>query len=163
MSFISRFLIFILLINNINAFFVSHLILQKSNNMIMCNENYLEKISKKKLQKLEVIKNNIEKYVVKKDKEPSFQSHYNQPIPKTTFDKLFLNLKNISRIYISGDYDRAVFFFGDAQRFVFYINTQEEKKLIDKIIRYRKDDVKVVVICDKNLFTDSFGFLFCDK
>lgn len=87
---------------------------------------------------------------------------------KIDFDKLFLNIGNIASIYVSSDYDRAVFIFKSNDKHVFYIHNKDDKDLIDKIISYRQtnatnnDNVKVIVIGNKNIFTDSFGHLFCE-
>lgn len=150
------------------------------------NISYLEKINKKiknqienepktpyekrKIEKLQSIKNNIEKYIIEKkkkevvndNKQPTFYSHYNNPAKKITFDKLFLNLKNIQGIFISCDYDRCVFTMNNGERFVYYVHNEQEKELINRIIKFSQETVKVVIICNKNIFTDTFGHLFCE-
>lgn len=87
---------------------------------------------------------------------------------KIDFDKLFLNIGNIASIFVSSDYDRAVFIFKEHDKHVFYIHNKQDKELIDKIINYRQvngketDNVKVIIVGNKNIFTDSFGHLFCE-
>lgn len=165
----SKLVLWFLMIPNVLSFLHNHVNLIQKRSITMCSNdsNYLEKINNKKVEKMEKIKQNIEKYIIEtkkeKKKEPNFQSFYNNPISKINFDKLFMNLNNINNIYLTSDCDRAVFFFKNTSRHVFYAKTKEEKDLIEKIIKYRPDNVKVVIVCDKNLFTDSFGFLYCDK
>jgi hypothetical protein len=121
------------------------------------------------VKKLASIQNNITKYMQEKNKKSvgtSFTTKYNNPIPRTGFDNIFLNINNITAIYISSDYDRAIFQYSDARKFVFYIN-RDSKKLVDKIInivqQYPSQQVKIIVICDKSVMTDPFGYLYCEK
>jgi len=144
------------------------------------NMSYLDKLGNQNLappsrmnqgniQKLSSIQNNITKYMQEKNKKSagtSFTTQYNNPIPRTSFDKVFLNINNITAIYISSDYDRAIFQYSDNRKYVFYID-KDSKKLVDKIInivqQYPSQQVKIIVICDKSVMTDPFGYLYCDK
>lgn len=105
---------------------------------------------------------------VEQNKRTERKTDYN-PAKKIDFDKLFLNIGNIASIFVSSDYDRAVFIFKGNEKHVFYIHNQHDKELIDKIINYRQvngkdtDNVKVIIVGNKNIFTDSFGHLFCEN
>jgi hypothetical protein len=145
------------------------------------NMSYLDKLENKNLlppsrlnqqkqmKRLKSIQNNITKYMDEKNKKPasqSFATRYNNPIPKTDFDNIFLNINNITTVYISSDYDRAIFQMSDNSKYVFYINTKDKKNLIEKIIniiqQHPIQNVKIIIVCDKTVMTDPFGYLYCD-
>ncbi len=145
------------------------------------NMSYLDKLENKNLlppsrlnqqkqmKRLKSIQNNITKYMDEKNKKPasqSFATRYNNPIPKTDFDNIFLNINNITTVYISSDYDRAIFQMSDNSKYVFYINTKDKKNLIEKIIniiqQHPIQNVKIIIVCDKIVMTDPFGYLYCD-
>jgi len=146
------------------------------NNIEMLSESeeelpYLEKLdkqNKKKIERLKSIRDNITKYMDEKKPANSTnttqispKSRYNQnPIMQIDFDKLFLNMNQISQIFISSDYDRAVFYFLDGRRYIYYVKTTDDKELIEKIIRFISHSIKIKIICDKTLFTDKFGYLY---
>lgn len=122
----------------------------------------------KQIRKLKSVQNNITKYIDEKNKKSAgqiFETRYNNPIPKTDFDNIFLNINNISAIYLSSDYDRAIFQFGDNRKFVFYINNKDKKNLVEKIIniiqQHPVQQVKIIIVCDKTVMTDPFGYLYC--
>ena len=141
------------------------------------NLSYLEKLEKKKLERLKSIRNNINKYIQdfpsnntdtteanitntsKKLSNTTKISSYS-PITPITFDKLFLNINHIMKVYMSADYDRVVFYFADGRRFVFKVKNMQDKELMIKIMKFIPQSVRIVVICDKSLFTDKFGFLY---
>ena len=102
------------------------------------------------------------KPTIEKIKEPTFSSNYNNPCKKITYDQLLMNLENTKDIVLSNDFDRAVFILKDNQKFVFYITSNDEKEKINDIITIRQKGVKILVICDKTIFTDSFGLLYCE-
>lgn len=156
------------------------------------NLSYLEKLNKDKqkkdkLSKLNSIKENISKYIEeqqnntgnvsnKASKKASkaskkttdttdtkkFTSSYNNPIQRISFDSLFLRLNMIQAIYLTSDNDRAVFCLSNGQRFVFYIKNEQDFDLIQKIFKFAPQSVKICIVCDKNLFTDTMGFLYTD-
>jgi hypothetical protein len=124
----------------------------------------------KQIRKLKSIQNNITKYIDKKNKTPecqAFATRYNNPIQRTDFDNIFLNINNISAIYLSSDYDRAIFQFSDNRKYVFYISNKNEKSLIEKIIniiqQHPIQQVKIIIVCDKSSMTDPFGYLYCQS
>lgn len=127
------------------------------------SNSYLNNLEKKK--KLISIQQNIQKYIDSKNasKSETVISKFNYPVEKVTFDNIFLKINLIRYIYISSDYDRVVFLLNNSKKYVFWIQTMEDKQLIDKIINFINQPIKVIVICDKTLFTDIFGFLYCKK
>jgi len=131
------------------------------------NLPYLEKLEKEKkqrIQKLQSVRDNIGKFLdssVKNDTTVTKVPYIKNPIMQTDFDKLFLNLNNVQQIFISNDYDRAVFCMFNGQRLVYFINNKNDKELMEKIINVIKHPVKIIVVCDKTLFTDKFKFLYC--
>lgn len=131
----------------------------------------LENQNKDKVEKLKSIRNNITKYIVanENNKKPTnsttkarSSSAYSNPIIPIDFDNLFLNINNISKIYLSSDYDRAIFYMINNRRHIYTIKSKTDRELIEKIIRFISQPVKIIVICDKTLFTDKFGFLYYD-
>lgn len=115
-------------------------------------------------ERLRAIHSNITKYMDEKAKKQSSQrinTRYNNPIEKSTFDKIFLNMNSISKIYISSDFDRAIFEMKNKHRYVFYVHNKTEKDLIEKIINTLMHPVKIIVVCDKSQMTDQFGHLYC--
>jgi hypothetical protein len=117
-------------------------------------------------KKLESIRNKITNYLDEKHKtksEPKFTTRYNNPIPKTDFDKIFLNINNIKTIYISNDNDRAIFEFFTSQKYVYYLKDTKNRQLLNKIINILTQPVKIVIICDKTVMDDPFGHLYCDR
>jgi hypothetical protein len=132
----------------------------------------LEKTNKDKIQKLKSVRDNISKFLKNNETEsksknitkstPSSSRSINHPIMYIDFDKLFLNINNIQQIFISNDYDRAVFYMNSGQRFVYFVKMKNDKDLVEKIIKFIKHPVKIIVICDKTLFTDKFKHLYCE-
>lgn len=127
----------------------------------------LEKSNKDKIQRLKSVRDNISKFLNNNTTNPKNTTNtqtrlINNPIMHTDFDKLFLNLNNIQQIYMTNDYDRAVFFLNNGQRYVFFVRSKEDKELIEKIIKFVKHPIRVSVMCDKTLFTDKFKYLYCE-
>lgn len=146
------------------------------------NMSYLDKLENKNLvppsrlnqqkqiKRLKSIQNNITKYMDEKNKKPVaqiFGTRYNNPIPKTDFDTIFLNINNIAAIYMSFDYDRAIFQLSDNRKYVFYISTKDRKNLVEKIINIIQEhpiqSLKIIIVCDKTVMTDPFGYLYCES
>jgi hypothetical protein len=130
----------------------------------------LEKTNKDKIERLKSVRDNISKFltnntVVSKSKNDikSSSKSLQYPIVNINFDKLFLNINDIQQIFISNDYDRVVFFMNSGQRFVYFVKSKNDKDLIDKIVKFIKHPVKIIVICDKTLFTDKFKYLYCEN
>jgi len=127
----------------------------------------LEKSNKDKIQKLKSVRDNIGKFLSSNETTLNTKNvtkssrSVNHPIMYIDFDKLFLNINNIQQIFISNDYDRAVFYMNTGHRFVFFVKSKNDKDLIEKIIKFIKHPVKIVVVCDKTLFTDKFKYLYC--
>lgn len=130
----------------------------------------LEKTNKDKIEKLKSVRDNISKFLnsnTTNTTSPKNSSNaqtrlINNPIMHIDFDKLFLNLNNIQQIYMTNDYDRAVFFLNNGQRYVYFVRSKEDKELIEKIIKFVKHPIRVSVMCDKTLFTDKFKYLYCE-
>lgn len=177
---LSKLLLLCFCILNVSAFIIpaSHKLGYRAIRLLRCSQSvmisdddnipYLDKLDKnngKKVERLKSIRDNITKYMEdKKPKNSGYSSRYNQnAIIPIDFDKLFLNLNQIAHVYISADYDRAVFYLSDSRRFVYYIRTPQDKELFEKIIKYISHPVKIRVICDKTLFTDKFGYLYTDS
>jgi len=125
----------------------------------------IEKQDKKKIERLQSIRNNISKYLVDVNKQKNStnthkSSYESNPIMPIDFDTLFLNINNIARIYLPSDYDRAVFYMSNNKRNVFFVKSKTDKELIEKLIKFIAKPVKIIVICDKSVFTDKFGFLY---
>jgi hypothetical protein len=129
-----------------------------------------DKVNKNdKVKKMEKIRNNITNYIKTKTDDNSkniehgFKSTY-QPIPKSDFDKIFLNINNIINIYISSNIDRIIFELVNGKRYVYYVNSKEDYAKIDQLIRIIPIKHKIIIISDiRNVMDDSFGFLYCEK
>lgn len=143
-------------------------------NTISCQDEsvpYLDGLNKKNNEeRLKSLRKNITKYIVANKKSNNTiqavktkQSRPSiQPIMPIDFDNLFLNINNISKIYMSSDYDRVVFYFTDNRRHIYLVKSKRDKDLMEKIIKFISQPVRIVVICDKTVFTDKFGFLYYD-
>jgi len=136
--------------------------------------SYLDRISKKttepKIKRLESIRNNITKYLKdtnkKEDIIPKIEkgtiSTY-QAIPKTSFDTIFLNIYNISKIYMSFNVDRIIFEMQSGRRLVYYIKNNDDREKIDKLINLIPNKIKILIINDVHkTMDDPFGYLYCD-
>jgi hypothetical protein len=113
--------------------------------------NYLEKI------------NNPLYYLntVAEEKKTTYQTH---GIKKIDFDKIFMNMSNIVKIYVSSNYDRYIFEFLDKSRGVYYIYQNVDKYRIERIINLVSSYVKIIVISDYGNIMDSIrGPLYCEE
>lgn len=98
------------------------------------------------------------------DKEqPKYITRYNNPIRKLSFDKIVGIKNNINSIYISNDFDRAIFKLKNNIHYVIYVDKKEDRKKIEKIIEDVSKYATIIVICNKILMTDQYGFLYCDN
>jgi hypothetical protein len=133
--------------------------------------SYLDKINKKpepKIKKLESIRNNISKFLKDTNKKEDIskieKGHIStyQPIPQANFDTIFLNIYNISKIYMSYNVDRIIFEMQTGRRYVFYISKQEDRNKMDNLMKLIPNKIKILIINDvKNTMDDPFGYLYC--
>ena len=136
--------------------------------------SYLDRINKKttepKIKKLESIRNNITKYLKDTNKkelpEPKIQigatSSY-QTIPKATFDTIFMNIYNISKLYMSYNVDRIIFEMQSGKRLVYYIKNKDDREKIDNLVNLIPNKIKIIIINDVyKIMDDPFGYLYCD-
>ncbi len=153
------------LLTECNAF--SHMIMQTNADE---SASYLDKINKQpepKIKKLEGIRNNISKYLKDTKKvdvskiEKGHISTY-QPIPQANFDTIFLNIYNISKIYMSYNVDRIIFEMETGKRYVYYVKKQEDRNKMDNLMKLIPNKIKILIINDvKNTMDDPFGYLYC--
>jgi hypothetical protein len=144
--------------------------------MIMQNNadepsSYLDKIDKKpepKIKKLVSIRNNISKFLKDTNKKEDIskieKGHIStyQPIPQANFDTIFLNIYNISKLYMSYNVDRIIFEMQTGRRYVFYISKQEDRNKMDNLMKLIPNKIKILIINDvKNTMDDPFGYLYC--
>lgn len=117
------------------------------------------------IKRLENIKSKITNYVketkdtnkLEKGRVSTFQA-----IPKVSFDNIFMNINNISKIYMSYNVDRIIFEMTFGKRLLFYIKDKEDKERIDMLIRLIPNQLKCIIITDvKNTMDDVFGYLYC--
>ncbi len=135
--------------------------------------SYLDKLSKtnnepdKSLKKLEGIRKHITNYMKEKKDDKQIQTGYRStymPIPKASFDTVFLNIFNVTIIYMSYNMDRMIFEINPTKRYVFYIKSKQDYAKINQLITMIPNKVKMIVINDvRNLMDDAFGFLYCEK
>lgn len=137
------------------------------------HQSYLEKISKKpdnKLKRLEGIRSNITNYIKKETQkkqssvklEKGHLSTY-QPIPKASFDTIFLNIYNISKVYMSYNIDRMIFEMQTGKRYVYYIRNKEEYEKMHKLINLAPNNMKIIIVNDvEKTMDDPFGHLYCE-
>jgi hypothetical protein len=117
------------------------------------------------INKLTSIKNNINNYIEKKKyvkdhKDEIRKSIYN-PIKSVDYEKILINLGIIKKIYLSNDYDRAIIDTG-YNKYVHYIKSEDDKRKFNVILSVIPNSCKKIVICDKKIMTDSFGYLYCE-
>lgn len=135
------------------------------------SSSYLDKLNSDanpvpNVKRLESVRKHITDYLKQqKDNfklEKGFKSTY-QPIPKTTFDTIFLNIYNISIIYMSYNMDRMIFEFKTGMKYVYYINDKNELEKMNQLIALIPHPIKQIIINDvKNMMDDAFGPLYCD-
>jgi hypothetical protein len=98
------------------------------------------------------------------DKEqPKYITRFNNPIRKLSFDKIVEIKNNINSIYLSNDFDRAIFKLKNNIHYVIYVDQKEDRKKIEKIIEDVSKYATIIVVCNKILMTDQYGFLYCDN
>lgn len=98
------------------------------------------------------------------DKEqPKYITRFNNPIRKLSFDKIVEIKNNINSIYLSNDFDRAIFKLKNNIHYVIYVDKKEDRKKIEKIIEDVSKYATIIVVCNKILMTDQYGFLYCDN
>lgn len=137
-------------------------------------QSYLEKLSKtpqnNKLKRLEGIRNNITNYIQKEatQKQPpakiekGYLSTY-QPIPKATFDTIFLNIYNITKVYMSYNLDRMIFEMNTGRRYVYYVKNMEDYEKMEKMVNLVPNSIKIIIINDvMKTMDDPFGHLYCE-
>lgn len=169
-------ILFLLLINNLNCFTINNttpnlqLIRNKINdktkiltrksmtlsdddfNDINSFTNYLEKI------------NNPLYYLNVVSEEKKSNTYNTHGIKKIDFDKIFMNMSNIVKIYVPSNYDRYIFEFSDKSRGVYYIYQKVDKYRIERIINLVSSYVKIIVISDYgNIMDSNRGPLYCEE
>lgn len=161
-------LLFSMLMTCTNAF--SYLIMQNNADESL---SYLDKLNKKtsepKIKKLESVRNNISKYLKDTNKkevpdpmiEKGMISTY-QAILKASFDTIFLNIYNISKLYMSSNMDRIIFEMESGKRLVYYIKNKDDREKIDKLVNLIPNKIKILIINDVyKTMDDPFGYLYC--
>lgn len=84
-------------------------------------------------------------------------------ITKINFDKLFLNIFSINKLYISSIYDRVIICYNDYKKNVYYIENEEDKTKINYLISLLNNNIKIIIISDfHNIMDSPFGYLFCE-
>jgi hypothetical protein len=137
------------------------------------HSSYLEKISKKpdnKLRKLEGIRNKITNYIKKETNKKEIPTKIEnghvstyQAIPKASFDTIFLNIYNISKVYLSYNVDRMIFEMQTGRRFVYYIANADEREKMNQLINLAPNNMKIIIINDvAKTMDDPFGHLYCE-
>lgn len=176
--YISQILYLLLTVTNVYAFICSPLFSPKRPNFIEAksfkvdmSNNYLENINNnpKPIKRLESLRNNITKYIQanKTENQPKLQkgitSSY-MPIPKSSFDTIFLNINHIHKIYISYNVDRMIFEMKTGSRYVYYINSKDEYIKMNQLMNLIPNNYKAIIINDiHNTMDDPFGFLYCER
>lgn len=169
---IFKSILLILLINNSYGFIINNISPSQQHQLINKNKvltsmtlsdddfndinsftNYLEKI------------NNPLYYLNMIAEEKKISNTYNTyGIKKIDFDKIFMNMSNIVKIYVSSINDRYIFEFSDKSRGVYYIYQKIDKYRIDRIIKLVSSNVKIIVISDYgNIMNSIRGSLYCEE
>lgn len=132
--------------------------------------SYLDRLNKKNdtnINKLEKVKNNITKYIQSKKDTHTIEKGFTAtfyPIPKASFDTIFLNIYHITKVYISSNVDRMVFELTNGKRYVYYIKDNDEKNKMEKLINLIPNKVKFIIINDVyKVMDDPFGYLYCES
>lgn len=139
---------------------------------IKMSNDYLSKINHNHLpheKRLEGIRNKITNYLKntkeKQDKklEKGVVSTY-RPIPKCTFDTIFMNINQIQQIFISYNVDRMIFILKTGLKYVYYIDSKDDYNKMELLINLIPSNHKKIIINDvQNTMDDPFGYLFCEK
>ncbi len=174
---------FLLLISNVYAFVCvpvyKHQNMLRANNMQMGGDylenlnNYTSFLNKAEeppnIQKLRIISRNINDYMktTTNTNDPKLEKGQRStymPIPKASFDTIFLNINQITKIYISSNLDRIIFELISAKRYVYYINNNNEYKKMDQLMKLIPNGHKICIINDyHSTMDDPFGHLYCEK
>jgi len=130
---------------------------------IMCDNAMHGDINKTQKERLEKLKENINKYI--ENPPPVAKGiQSNVPIKAVNFDKIFLNIFNIHTIYTTNTQDRIVVILNNNEKYVYYPSNKDEIHNICQLINVIPNNVKVLVITDiKNTFENSFHFLYCEN
>jgi hypothetical protein len=82
-----------------------------------------------------------------------------EPIPLINYEDITYNIKNISYVFLSGNYDRVVIFFNNT-RGVYYFENKDDLDRIDYIFNLHK--IKIKIIYNYKAIMDTYnGILFC--
>lgn len=95
-------------------------------------------------------------------------TRYSLPISKVSIEKIryYVDNMQVKKVYITSDYDRVIVELLNNKKYVYYIDNEIEKKLFNDIINFiekKKQNVKFIIICDKYVFTDKFGYLYSNR
>jgi hypothetical protein len=116
--------------------------------------------------KLEKMRKNITNYIKSKDEKQLEKGHLStyRPIPKASFDTIFMNVNQIHHIYISSNVDRFIFEMNDNTRYVYYIDNKDEYRKMEQLMKVIPSKHKAIIINDvHNIMDDPFGYLYCEK
>ena len=139
--------------------------------MVSESYSYLDNINKAYINKQKPLTGGIRKLMpsIIKDNKPEkklekgYTSSYS-PIPIASFDTIFMNIRQITKIYMPSNVDRMIFEIDAKNRFVYYITNKVEHTKIDQLIQLMPNKCKMIIINDvQNVMDDPFGYLYCDK
>lgn len=174
---------FLLLLSNVYAFICVPSFARKPHKMLRsCNMggDYLENLNNysaflnkaeepSKIQKLRIISRNINDYMksTSNTTDPKIERGTRAtfiPIPKASFDTIFININQITKMYISSSLDRIIFEMQTGKRYVYYINNNDEYQKMDQLMRLIPNGHKICIINDYySIMDDPFGHLYCEK
>ncbi len=121
--------------------------------------SYLDKINNISSQ---LLKRNIVVLPGPPKIEKGFTSAH-KPIPKSTFDTIFLNIFRINKVYISSTLDRMIFETNTGDKYLHYIKDQDDYMLLNQLLKLISLKCKFVIISDvKNMMDDPYGSLYCE-
>lgn len=133
------------------------------------DDNILNKNNKNTDKKLLKIKDSIQKYIEKKNNvedqriKDSFIPNKGI-IKKVDFDKVFLNISNIQKIYLSSNNDRIIIELINNVRNVYYMKDKNDFDKIKQLIKLIPNKHKIIIISDyHNMMDDMYGPLYCEK
>ena len=82
------------------------------------------------------------------------------PIKKIEYDTIFYNIKNITHVFLSSNFDRIVIFFNN-NKGVYYFNEENELHVIDNILKSNNINMKIIKYYTREM--DSYdGALYCE-
>lgn len=132
------------------------------------NENY-DKTPEDDSKKLLRIKENIQKYIEKKNYvenqrvNNTFVSNKGI-IKKVDFDKVVINIRNIQKIYFSSNNDRIIIELVNNTRNVYYMKDKNDLTKIEELINLIPNKIKIIIITDyERMMDDMYGPLYCEK